>query len=71
MHPRNPRTAGWREYPRYPDPLIETLDDRFDRYRIFSAAVERLYTAAAGRKVPSGLAMGAIFCGAISRTTAF
>ena len=44
MHPRNPRTAGWREYPRYPDPLIETLDDRFDRYRIFSAAVERLYT---------------------------
>lgn len=37
-------TAGWREHPRYPDPLIETLDPRFERYRIFSAAVERLYT---------------------------
>ena len=36
--------AGWREEPRYPDPLIETLDPRFDRYRIFSAAVERLWT---------------------------
>lgn len=36
--------AAWREHPRYPDPLIETLDPRFDGYRIFSAAVERLYT---------------------------
>lgn len=41
---RRPTTAGWREQPRYPDPLIETLDPRFDKYRIFSAAVERLYT---------------------------
>jgi gluconolactonase len=41
---RPPATAGWREQPRYPDPLIETLDPRFDQYRIFSAAVERLYT---------------------------
>jgi gluconolactonase len=39
-----PRSAGWRDHPRYPDPCIETLDPRFDRYRIFSAAVERLYT---------------------------
>jgi gluconolactonase len=39
-----PTTAGWRDYPRYPDPLIETLDDRFASYPIFSAAVERLYT---------------------------
>jgi len=36
--------AGWREEPRYPDPLIEILDPRFERYRIFSAAVERLWT---------------------------
>jgi len=36
--------AGWRDHPRYPDPLIETLDPRFDQYRIFNAAVERLYT---------------------------
>ena len=42
--PKYPNSAGWREYPRYPDPLIETLDSRFEKYRIFSAAVERLYT---------------------------
>ena len=29
---------------RYPDPAIETLDPRFNRYRIGSAAVERLAT---------------------------
>ena len=40
----HPASAGWRDHPRYPDPLIETLDPRFDQYRIFSAAVERLYT---------------------------
>jgi hypothetical protein len=40
----NPLSAGWRDYPRYPDPAIETLDERFAQYRIFSAAVERLYT---------------------------
>ena len=39
-----PASAGWRDHPRYPDPAIETIDPRFDRYRIFSAAVERLYT---------------------------
>ena len=38
------KSAGWREHPRYPDPLVKTLDPRFDKYRIFSAAVERLYT---------------------------
>jgi gluconolactonase len=37
-------TAGWRAHPRYPDPAIEILDQRFEHYRIFSAAVERLYT---------------------------
>lgn len=40
----NPKSAGWREHPRYPDPAIQSLDPRFDKYRIFSAAVERLYT---------------------------
>ena len=40
----NPLSAGWRDHPRYPDPAIETLDERFAQYRIFSAAVERLYT---------------------------
>ncbi len=29
---------------RYPDPAVEVLDARFDRYRLGSAAVERLWT---------------------------
>jgi len=40
----DPPSAGWRPFPRYPDPAVESLDARFDRYRIFNAAVERLYT---------------------------
>lgn len=44
MITENPLTAGWRNHPRYPDPAIQTLDERFEPYRIFSAAVERLYT---------------------------
>ncbi len=44
MTSATPQTAGWRDQPRYPDPLIEVLDPRFQPYVIFSAAVERLYT---------------------------
>lgn len=44
MTTETPQSAGWRDYPRYPDPLIEALDERFKKYMIFSAAVERLYT---------------------------
>ena len=44
MSTDHPTTAGWREHPRYPDPAIEILDERFRPYTIFSAAVERLYT---------------------------
>ena len=44
MNREHPLSAGWREHPRYPDPAVESLDERFDRYRIFSAAVERLFT---------------------------
>ena len=43
-HHDHNRTSGWREQPRYPDPAIEIIDPRFEQYRIFSAAVERLYT---------------------------
>ena len=39
-----PTTSGWRAHPRYPDPAIETLDPRFEQYRVFSAAVERVHT---------------------------
>jgi gluconolactonase len=44
MIAEHPLSAGWRDHPRYPDPAIEILDRRFAPYRIFSAAVERLYT---------------------------
>ncbi len=44
MTAEHPLSAGWRAHPRYPDPAVQSLDERFDRYRIFSAAVERLYT---------------------------
>jgi gluconolactonase len=40
----HPLSAGWRDHPRYPDPAIEILDERFAPYRIFNAAVERLFT---------------------------
>ena len=39
-----PPSAGWREFPRYPDPAVQIIDERFRPYTIFSAAVERLYT---------------------------
>ncbi len=39
-----PTTAGWRAHPRYPDPAIEALDPRFERYWLKQSAVERLYT---------------------------
>lgn len=39
-----PTTAGWRPYPRYPDPAITAVDKRFDKYWLKQSAVERLYT---------------------------
>ena len=40
----DPAGAGWRAPVRYPDPAVQILDERFAPCRIFSAAVERLYT---------------------------
>jgi gluconolactonase len=34
----------WQGSQRYPDPAIEIIDPAFERYRVFSAAVERLAT---------------------------
>lgn len=34
--------ARWEPARRYPDPAVHALDPRFEKYRIFSAAVERL-----------------------------
>ncbi|MBI1297024.1 SMP-30/gluconolactonase/LRE family protein [bacterium] len=35
-----------RDVIRYPDPAVEALDSRFDRYKLGSAAVERIWTGA-------------------------
>jgi gluconolactonase len=40
----DPASGGWRAPVRYPDPAVQILGERFAPYRIFSAAVERLYT---------------------------
>jgi gluconolactonase len=37
-------TSEWRPASRYPDPAVEILDPRFERYRVKSAAIERLAT---------------------------
>ena len=39
-----PASAAWEPSESYPDPRIEALDPKFERYRIFSAGVERLAT---------------------------
>lgn len=41
---RNPLAPDslWRVSSRYPDPRVQSLDARFDRYRLFHAAVEML-----------------------------
>jgi gluconolactonase len=36
--------SGWSPSLRYPDPLVQSLDKRFDKYRLPLASVERLYT---------------------------
>ena len=36
--------GGWAPSLRYPDPLVRSLDPRFDNYRLPLASVERLYT---------------------------
>ncbi|HYZ31199.1 MAG TPA: SMP-30/gluconolactonase/LRE family protein [Crenalkalicoccus sp.] len=41
-----PVRAAWEISERYPDPRIELLDPSFARYRLFNAAVERLFTGA-------------------------
>jgi gluconolactonase len=38
--------GGWAPSLRYPDPLVRSLDARFDKYRLPLASVERLYTGA-------------------------
>ena len=66
----NATSAGWREHPRYPDPAIETLDPRFELYRISARRWNGSTRAAAGLRGRFGLAMAAIYYGAIFPTTA-
>jgi len=40
----HPLSAGWRDYPRYPDPAIRSLDARFDPLYLPLSAIDRLYT---------------------------
>ena len=58
MPHETPLSAGWREHPRYPDPAVEILDERFAPYRIFSAPVERLYTGTLWAEGPCWFADG-------------
>ncbi len=49
MNSSSPGALAWshdRTIVRYPDPAIQVLDPRFSRYRLGSAAVERLWTGA-------------------------
>lgn len=43
----------WTAPVRYPDPAVESIDRRFGRYRIGSAAVERLWTGARWAEGPA------------------
>jgi gluconolactonase len=36
--------GDWKEPFRYPDPAIQSVDSRFEMYRLGNAAVERLWT---------------------------
>jgi gluconolactonase len=39
-----PITGSWQPSERYPDPAVEVLDPSYQKYRIFSASIERLAT---------------------------
>src|SRR2546430_17674032 len=51
-------SGGWRSSERYPDPAVEGLDPSFAKYRIFSAAVERLATGMRWGEGPGGFGDG-------------
>jgi gluconolactonase len=53
-----PRDWAGREAVRYPDPDIVSLDPRFDKYKIGSAAIERIYTGARWAEGPAWHAAG-------------
>ena len=40
----HPSSGAWRPSQRYPDPAVEALDQSFNKYRIATAAVERIAT---------------------------
>jgi gluconolactonase len=55
---QTPRDWAGRETIRYPDPDIVPLDPRFDKYKIGSAAIERLWTGARWAEGPAWHAAG-------------
>jgi gluconolactonase len=49
MTTHSPGALAWnqdRTFVRYPDPAVETIDPRFEQYRLGAAVVERLWTGA-------------------------
>lgn len=55
---------------RYPDPLIEVLDDSFMNYRVFNAGVERLATGLHWPEARYGPVTVVTCCSAMCQTTA-
>jgi gluconolactonase len=55
---QTPRDWAGREPVRYPEPDIVSLDPSFDKYKIGSAAIERLYTGARWAEGPAWHAAG-------------
>ena len=62
--------GGWSPSLRYPDPLVRSLDKRFDKYRLPLASVERLYTGARWGEGPVWFGDGRYLSGATCRATA-
>ena len=55
----------------YPDPAVHILDQRFIKYRLFNAGIEKLASGTRWGEGPCGSETSAASCGATSRTIEF
>src|SRR6185437_16876392 len=53
--------SGWTPTLRYPDPLVQSIDPRFDKYNLGNASVERLFTGARWGEGPAWFGGGRYF----------
>jgi gluconolactonase len=53
--------GGWAPTLRYPDPLVKSIDPRFDKYKLGNASVERLFTGARWGEGPAWFGGGRYF----------